>query len=277
MKELTPGIMLFEKTIKHDVDILNFLNDITEKELKKNYSLETSIKDNKQYFVNASGHRFLKEDIEKNCVRLSAYFQYEDSSKACSYFLNCEKLTYFCLLEYIEKYPMLLPCIWWKTKGHPLVYKSGSMQGLHCDNDINYMPNHEPMQQLGSRHVLASITYLNEDYVGGEIVFPYLGIKYKPKSGDTLMFPSNFMYSHQVKDITSGTRYAYLQYFGQGSSDTKYGISIADDDEHVFTGQVWLKNIFSDYKKFIVSRHDNQNSGPFLLPLQRSIHSAKDI
>jgi 2OG-Fe(II) oxygenase superfamily len=53
------------------------------------------------------------------------------------------------------------------------------------------------------------ITYLNDDYEGGEIVFPNQGISLKPKAGSTLIFPTGEPYSHKVNPILSGKRYTF--------------------------------------------------------------------
>jgi len=60
--------------------------------------------------------------------------------------------------------------------------------------------------------VLSVVGILNEDYVGGELVF-YLGDQeYVPnlKMGDTLIFPSAFPWKHEVKPVISGTRYTWV-------------------------------------------------------------------
>ena len=51
------------------------------------------------------------------------------------------------------------------------------------------------------------VAYLNDDYEGGEIHFPDQNITVKPKAGSLIMFPSQIPYIHEVKPITSGTRY----------------------------------------------------------------------
>jgi predicted 2-oxoglutarate/Fe(II)-dependent dioxygenase YbiX len=55
--------------------------------------------------------------------------------------------------------------------------------------------------------------YFNDDYVGGEIEFPEFDIFYKPQLGDILVFPSSFIYNHSVKEVTSGVRYAAVNWF----------------------------------------------------------------
>lgn len=54
---------------------------------------------------------------------------------------------------------------------------------------------------------------LNDDYSGGEFSF-WSGEKVvKAKKGSAIMFPSNFMYPHEIMPVTSGTRYSIITWF----------------------------------------------------------------
>jgi predicted 2-oxoglutarate/Fe(II)-dependent dioxygenase YbiX len=54
---------------------------------------------------------------------------------------------------------------------------------------------------------------LNDDYEGGEFSFFNDQIRYKLPKGSCIMFPSNFMYPHQVMPVTQGTRYSIVTWF----------------------------------------------------------------
>ena len=54
---------------------------------------------------------------------------------------------------------------------------------------------------------------LNDDYEGGEFAFFDREFKYKLEKGDAIMFPSNFMYPHEVMPVTKGTRYSIITWF----------------------------------------------------------------
>jgi predicted 2-oxoglutarate/Fe(II)-dependent dioxygenase YbiX len=54
---------------------------------------------------------------------------------------------------------------------------------------------------------------LNDDYEGGDFAFFDRELKYKPKKGSCIMFPSNFMYPHEIMPVTSGTRYSIVTWF----------------------------------------------------------------
>jgi hypothetical protein len=50
----------------------------------------------------------------------------------------------------------------------------------------------------------ASIIYLNDDYVDGEIFFPNKGLTIKPKTGSLLIFPGNEEFEHGVRHVGPG-------------------------------------------------------------------------
>ena len=54
---------------------------------------------------------------------------------------------------------------------------------------------------------------LNDDYEGGEFAFFNREIKIKVPKGAAVMFPSNFMYPHEILPVTKGTRYSIVTWF----------------------------------------------------------------
>ena len=82
-----------------------------------------------------------------------------------------------------------------------LRYNIGQFYKQHTDSFI-----------LEPRLVTASI-HLNENYEGGEFAFFYRKLKYKLNKGDVLMFPSTFMYPHEIMPVTKGTRYSITTWF----------------------------------------------------------------
>lgn len=54
---------------------------------------------------------------------------------------------------------------------------------------------------------------VNDDYEGGEFAFFERELKYKIPKGSALMFPSNFMYPHEIMPVTSGIRYSIITWF----------------------------------------------------------------
>ena len=59
--------------------------------------------------------------------------------------------------------------------------------------------------------ILSLVGILNDDYEGGDFVFND-NHTLKFNVGDILIFPSTFMYAHEVKAITKGTRYSFVSW-----------------------------------------------------------------
>ena len=61
------------------------------------------------------------------------------------------------------------------------------------------------------RRQITSITYLNDDYIGGETEF-YKGPIIKPKKGKTLIFPANICFRHRGREVIEGCKYICVQH-----------------------------------------------------------------
>lgn len=57
---------------------------------------------------------------------------------------------------------------------------------------------------------ISTVYYMNDNYEGGEICFSRFNIEFKPEAHDLIIFPSNFLYNHEVKPVRSGKRYAVV-------------------------------------------------------------------
>ena len=53
---------------------------------------------------------------------------------------------------------------------------------------------------------LTGLLFLNDNYEGGEILIS--GKCFKTKVGSALIFPSNFIFPHEVLEVTKGVRYS---------------------------------------------------------------------
>ncbi len=59
--------------------------------------------------------------------------------------------------------------------------------------------------------ILSMLGVLNDDYEGGEFVFSETH-EIPLKAGDIMVFPSNFMYPHEVKEVTKGERFTFVSW-----------------------------------------------------------------
>ena len=81
-------------------------------------------------------------------------------------------------------------------------YSEGGFMSKHCDNI-----HHSHGQEYGFPQASA-LLFLSDDYEGGEFVVAEE--IYITKKGSGIIFPSNFMYPHEVKPVTKGTRWSAL-------------------------------------------------------------------
>ena len=79
-------------------------------------------------------------------------------------------------------------------------------------NFIKYYPGqhfNEHVDHGGTYNCTVSlVAYLNDDYEGGEINFRTWDFTIKPKAGDLLIFPSNYMYPHTALPVKDGVKYS---------------------------------------------------------------------
>jgi hypothetical protein len=59
---------------------------------------------------------------------------------------------------------------------------------------------------------VAVMYYLNDDYQGGSIHFPELGVTYEPKANEALIFTSASGFEYTIEKMTEGTKYSLLSY-----------------------------------------------------------------
>ena len=81
-------------------------------------------------------------------------------------------------------------------------YSYGGFMSRHVDNI-----HHSHGQEYGYPQV-SSLLFLNDDYKGGQLKIS--DITYNTKKGSAIIFPSNFMFPHEVNLITEGTRYSIV-------------------------------------------------------------------
>jgi predicted 2-oxoglutarate/Fe(II)-dependent dioxygenase YbiX len=89
-----------------------------------------------------------------------------------------------------------------------------------CNRDTGYDLLKYEVGQFHKEHVdqyqdipnrfLAMSFLMNDDYEGGELAFFNKTYIPKVKKNQVVVFPSNFLYTHQVTPVTKGTRYSII-------------------------------------------------------------------
>lgn len=94
------------------------------------------------------------------------------------------------------------------------LFNIGKLEYWESTNFVKYGPG-----QHFQKHVdhgfsynctVSLVAWPNDDYEGGELEFDMWGIVLKPKAGDLLVFPSNYMYPHRSLPVISGTKYSLV-------------------------------------------------------------------
>jgi predicted 2-oxoglutarate/Fe(II)-dependent dioxygenase YbiX len=103
----------------------------------------------------------------------------------------------------IQKYNQQFPkCRIEEDSGYELLrYKEGQFYVQHTDSF-----------KARPREVSCSFA-LNDDYEGGEWGFFDRETVIKAPKGSAVLFPSNFMYPHEIMPVTKGTRYSVITWF----------------------------------------------------------------
>jgi hypothetical protein len=110
---------------------------------------------------------------------------------------------FVCAREVIQKYNEKFKnaCIQGDSGYTLLRYQEGEFYAEHTDHFLQ-----------APRIVSCSFT-LSDNFEGGEFGFFNRELVYNPPKGSALMFPSNFLYPHEVLPVTRRVRYSIITWF----------------------------------------------------------------
>lgn len=280
-KHLGGGVVLFEAALNLDwKSIIRKSATLIQEEWENMYDIGIDPETNEQIYVNKSGYFFKKDSMDLMPRRAGAIHCKEDEDlKKILNFIEASKDK--CLFQYFELFPLAYKCVWWKVKGHILQYPKGVYLGSHSDISADYIYGVlEPSDQLALRSVITSLVYFNDSiddpdaigedqYVGGHHYFNYLDIKYQPKAGDILMFPSNYMAAHEVLPVTKGVRYSYLGWYSQGTPNPNVHEYVADPMEQPDLAKkstnVYMPTIRQDFQNYLLEEGYSESSPQYYI------------
>jgi hypothetical protein len=85
-------------------------------------------------------------------------------------------------------------------------YPTNSYNGLHCDNSVvegDMIKQVKPWKRT-------SIIFLNDNFTGGDLVYPDQGCIFKSTIGTIVEAPAGYDYMHYVSEVTAGERYTLV-------------------------------------------------------------------
>jgi hypothetical protein len=175
-KELFPGVVLYSNVLDDIDGLLSYMKD-------------------------SSGSDKWKHDTwpdHRNPGKLSrSYHQYvlfKNDDFAVSVLDKIKKLDEI-LLDYCKKYDVEL--LEHETP-RAMIYEPGCFFGAHKDDTFSH-----------PRRV-STVLYINDDYVGGEIFFPLINLRIQPKKNEFLVFPSAYLFTHEVSEVRDADRFVIV-------------------------------------------------------------------
>jgi len=92
-----------------------------------------------------------------------------------------------------------------------LSYGIGGHYRPHIDGESIWVtPRGEKIWKKSTDRDLSIVLFLNNDFEGGDFVFPELKVRVRPEPGMMVCFPSNHHYMHGVEPVTKGRRYSIV-------------------------------------------------------------------
>jgi len=94
-----------------------------------------------------------------------------------------------------------------------LSYSPGGHYKPHVDGESLWKaPDGEVFWRKSTDRDLSTVLFLNDDFEGGDFVFPELHIKITPEPGMLICFPSTHHYLHGVEPVLAGRRYSMVNW-----------------------------------------------------------------
>jgi hypothetical protein len=191
-EDLGNGIFRYKGVIKESFDVINRLEaNLKPEGDTAGYAWQPAYVGYKQLmpeYRDCNDFKFKKTDLEPDKSEVSKNLQslwqdlYDVKSPAvddyCKMY-NINNLKYWEAFNFIK-------------------YGQGQHFMEHHDHGFSY------------NCTVSLVSYVNDDYEGGELFFRLQNLKVKAEAGDLFIFPSNFMYPHQAMPVTSGIKYSIV-------------------------------------------------------------------
>jgi len=178
-----------------DSELLIFENIITEQQQKQLleifYSKSIITDDKNKHYDDRTIIQITKQDLH------SANFVIAD---VLVHLLEFYKTKYDKRFYYVEK-------------NTPLSFS------ITTEEKTDGLPVHYDIMKIDTsvyKRLIGNVLYLNDEFEGGEIVFPLLDFAWKPKPRTLISFPSHFGYPHFVRSIKGKERIIFQGYITYG-------------------------------------------------------------
>jgi len=278
-RHLGGGVVLFESAISFDSEwAVAMAEQQVSSEWSEMYKPTINPETGENAYVNKSGYLFGETGV-KEMPRRGSQIHRSDDGETVDFLNFVEDAKDYFLLKYFVLFPLAYKNVWWKVKGHLVSYSvehGGKYLGAHSDTSADWAYGYdEPTDQLATKNTVSCVVYLNDNFEGGHHYFNYLDIDYKPKTGDILMFPSNFIASHEITPVTMGSRYSYLGWYSHGSPNENFNENVVDPEKSPDVARtatnVYMPTLRQDLKNYLDEIGVENNS--HIYTLVKNMHS----
>lgn len=185
-KELFPGLAVYSGVLPESMDLVNRLENAIQLSNKRKYWQQATVNSNNLYLE----HRDCFDiKLKKNNKLYKTQYDIElDSIWQDVYDAQVGPVE-----EYTSRYKIKMN--YWEAMNF-IKYNKGQYFTEHSDHGNSYVCT------------VSLVSYLNDNYEGGELYFNNLGITIKPKAGDMIIFPSSYLFSHTAFPVKNGIKYS---------------------------------------------------------------------
>jgi 2OG-Fe(II) oxygenase superfamily len=185
---LFPGLWVYRNVISDEVDAINRIENI----ISSSVNSETVWKD-----ATVGYHQ--KIPSYRDCVDFklgnNPYAVTAEQITLNKLWQDLHDVQNIAVVDYCNAHNIQME--YWEVM-NIVKYGPGQHFQEHADHGFSYSAT------------VSLVAYPNDDYEGGELTFPKLGLKIKPKAGDLYIFPSTYIYSHKAEAVTSGQKYSIV-------------------------------------------------------------------
>ncbi len=187
------GIYIYKNTLSKDLDLVNRLENVIDKNQDGWFKWSGALVGDRESIPDYRDCVDFK--VKKNDFSINP--KANDSDLKNIYFEIDERLQ-VCLNHYCSLYNIKMN---YQEAVNFVKYGPGQHFQVHSDHGFSYVCT------------VSTVMYLNDNYVGGGLYFPYFDYTYTPEEGDIVLFPSTFIYAHAALPVEEGIKYAAVTMF----------------------------------------------------------------
>ena len=198
-KKIMEGVIAWENCINVPDGVIDIMNSEVDA-WKEKMTFENAAKENRLQGLYGNGPiRFNPEE----------HFYREES---IAFFNHIRKNTLDKAAQYVEMYPDADEEIEWMETWQYITYTPPKHMTFHSDNHAVRDPRTNKHHIAPYLRRFTILTYLNDDFDGGSLVFRYFpnDAPYKPPAGSVVIMPSAYVWSHATTPLLNGRKAAFL-------------------------------------------------------------------